>query len=169
MVSTNQIDENQRMPQLDIVTYFNQVTWFSLVFTGFFLAMVTDVLPRLNRAVKLRQKKLAAQHQALLQFDGLRTTGERSYDKAIVDVMKREHERIRAQRQGLLASAPAKKDSHGRWGRLGLESSKASKALTKSESRSKSVSPAPVSPVAPVSPSSGSTTKSSKSKGVKKV
>jgi len=47
------------MPQLDVFTFLGQVTWFSLSFVIYFIAIGVIVLPLINRSVKLRSKKLA--------------------------------------------------------------------------------------------------------------
>jgi hypothetical protein len=70
------------MPQLDVSTYLGQVTWFAVVFTRFYLAVVTDVLPALNRAVKMRAKKLDRTRGDARQFDSARRAAEDGYDHA---------------------------------------------------------------------------------------
>ena len=69
------------MPQFDVSTYRGQVTWFALVFSVFYLVMRTDVLPRLNRAVKVRAKKIDRTRNDARQFDGVRASSEEGVDR----------------------------------------------------------------------------------------
>lgn len=69
------------MPQMDSATYRGQVTWFTLVFSVFYLVMRTDVLPRLNRAVKVRAKKIERTRSDARQFDGVRLSSEEGVDR----------------------------------------------------------------------------------------
>jgi hypothetical protein len=70
------------MPQLDTTTYLGQVTWFTVVFTGFYLIVLTDVLPRLNRAIKVRAKKLERTRDDARQFDTERSSADAAYARA---------------------------------------------------------------------------------------
>jgi len=70
------------MPQLDVSTYLGQVTWFTLVFRVFYGTMTYSVLPALNRAVKMRTKKVERTRGDARQFDGARAAAESSYDHA---------------------------------------------------------------------------------------
>mmetsp|Transcript_24903 Transcript_24903/g.53732 ORF Transcript_24903/g.53732 Transcript_24903/m.53732 type:complete len:143 (-) Transcript_24903:179-607(-) len=47
------------MPQLDIITFLNQVFWLFLFFIFFYLVLIKSLLPSLAFAIKLRKKKLA--------------------------------------------------------------------------------------------------------------
>jgi hypothetical protein len=67
------------MPQLDVSTYLGQVTWFAVVFAVFYLIVLTDVLPGLNRALKVRTKKLERVRGDARQFDGVRVASEDKY------------------------------------------------------------------------------------------
>jgi hypothetical protein len=67
------------MPQLDTSTYLGQVTWFTVVFLGFYLVMLTDVLPTLNMVVKVRAKKLDRTRNDARQFDSERTSANAAY------------------------------------------------------------------------------------------
>ena len=70
------------MPQLDTTTYLGQVTWFTFVFSLFYFVVLTDVLPRINRAVKVRAKKLDRTRDDARQFDAERTTADQSYARS---------------------------------------------------------------------------------------
>lgn len=70
------------MPQLDTTTYLGQVTWFTFVFSFFYFVILTDVLPRINRAVKVRAKKLERTRDDARQFDVERTTADQNYARS---------------------------------------------------------------------------------------
>ncbi len=76
--------KEREMPQLDVTTFFGQVTWFAVVFVVFYLVMVSDVLPRLNRAVKVRAKKLELTRGDARQFDAERVSTEESYARSLM-------------------------------------------------------------------------------------
>lgn len=67
------------MPQLDTVTYRGQVTWLCRVFIGLYLVMTGDVLPMLNRILKIRSKKRERTRGDATAYDGERTRVETSY------------------------------------------------------------------------------------------
>jgi F0F1-type ATP synthase membrane subunit b/b' len=46
------------MPQLDTVTFFNQLFWFTLVFFGFYFFVLGTIIPKLTLVLKTRTKKL---------------------------------------------------------------------------------------------------------------
>ena len=71
------------MPQMDSATYLGQVTWFVLVFGVFYLVMVTDVLPSLDRVMKMRVKKLALTRGDARQFDQERASADEGYGKGL--------------------------------------------------------------------------------------
>lgn len=63
-----------------MVTFLGQVTWFIRVFSTFYLIVLTDVLPTLNRAIKVRVKKADQMRQfstgwtgSITQADGQST------------------------------------------------------------------------------------------------
>lgn len=99
------------MPQLDVTTYLGQVTWFFVVFSAFYVMMVSDVLPLLNRAVKLRAKKLDTQRGALRQFDGVRGSGEEHYDGSQRRSSKKMQARMVLDRSALAHSDTAQRGS----------------------------------------------------------
>jgi hypothetical protein len=70
------------MPQLDSSTFLGQVTWFGLVFLGFYLILLTEVLPKLNRIVKVRVKKLERTRNDARQFDAERTMADQTYARS---------------------------------------------------------------------------------------
>jgi F-type H+-transporting ATPase subunit b len=71
------------MPQMDSVTYLSQVTWFVVVFGLYYLVMVADVLPALDRALKMRVKKLALTRGDARQFDQERVQADEGYGRAL--------------------------------------------------------------------------------------
>lgn len=46
------------MPQFDKITFFNQLFWLLLFFSGFYLVLLHYFLPRLGSVLKARQKML---------------------------------------------------------------------------------------------------------------
>lgn len=75
------VDKNStRMPQLDSATYFGQVTWLAVVFGLFYVLMLADVLPGVNRILKVRAKKLDRVRGDARQFDGVRVTAQDALD-----------------------------------------------------------------------------------------
>lgn len=46
------------MPQFDKITFFNQVFWLFVFFSGSYLLLLKVFLPRLSEALKIRTKKL---------------------------------------------------------------------------------------------------------------
>jgi len=71
------------MPQLDAVTYLGQVTWFVLVFGVYYLVMVAEVLPALDRALKMRVKKVALTRGDARQFDRERLGADEGYGRSL--------------------------------------------------------------------------------------
>lgn len=47
------------MPQLDAVSFFTQYFWFALVFIGFYLHSVKNIIPQISRLQKVRKAKTA--------------------------------------------------------------------------------------------------------------
>ena len=43
------------MPQLDIVSYFPQFFWFCIFFTGFYVVLIQNYLPKLTRIIAVRE------------------------------------------------------------------------------------------------------------------
>lgn len=72
------------MPQLDTVTFFNQLFWFTLVFFGFYLFVLGTVIPKLTLVLKARAKKLQQDmsSSAALKAEAASIAG--SYDKKFV-------------------------------------------------------------------------------------
>ena len=67
------------MPQLDTGTYFGQVTWLVRVFGVLYRTRTGDVLPKLNRIVKIRSKKRERTRGEARQYEGERKSVERGY------------------------------------------------------------------------------------------
>jgi len=53
------------MPQLDTVTFLSQLFWLVIVFGGFYLIVLTHILPAFSRVLKSRLKKLKANANAM--------------------------------------------------------------------------------------------------------
>jgi hypothetical protein len=67
------------MPQLDTSTFRGQVTWLSIVFVVLYRTRTGEVLPKLNRIVKLRSKKRDRTRGDATQYDGERAQVENGY------------------------------------------------------------------------------------------
>ena len=91
------------MPQRDTVTYSGQVIQFVTVFTIRYALRVRDVLPRRNRAVKFRQKKLDATKNDASSFDGERTKTTATYGSS--------RSKAAASSAALITSAIAEQDA----------------------------------------------------------
>lgn len=46
------------MPQFDKITFFNQIFWLFIFFSGFYLVFLKIFLPKLSSILKVRAKKL---------------------------------------------------------------------------------------------------------------
>jgi F0F1-type ATP synthase membrane subunit b/b' len=72
------------MPQLDTVTFFNQLFWFTLVFFGFYFFVLGTIIPKLTLVLKARAKKLQQDmsSSAALKAEAASIMG--SYDKEFI-------------------------------------------------------------------------------------
>jgi hypothetical protein len=72
------------MPQLDTVTFFNQLFWFTLVFFGFYFFVLGTIIPKLTLVLKTRTKKLQQDmsSSAALKAEAASIMG--SYDKEFI-------------------------------------------------------------------------------------
>lgn len=89
------------MPQLDTATYRGQVTWLRIVFGVFYTRRVKDILPRRNRAMKFRVRKVRHSRNSVGAYEGMRGNVERAYGKRMGGVSKsrrgrRQEERTKA-------------------------------------------------------------------------
>ncbi|MEL6163171.1 MAG: hypothetical protein AAFR37_05210 [Cyanobacteria bacterium J06628_3] len=46
------------MPQFDKFTFFNQIFWLVLIFSGFYFILLKNYLPKIGSVLKARNKKL---------------------------------------------------------------------------------------------------------------
>jgi len=72
------------MPQLDTVTFFNQLFWFTVVFFGFYFFVLGTIIPKLTLVLKARAKKLQQDmsSSAALKAEASAIMG--SYDKEFI-------------------------------------------------------------------------------------
>jgi F0F1-type ATP synthase membrane subunit b/b' len=72
------------MPQLDSVTFFNQLFWFTLVFFGFYFFVIGTIVPKIAFVLKTRAKKLQLDisSSALLKLEAF--TVASSYDNEFI-------------------------------------------------------------------------------------
>lgn len=153
------------MPQLDSATYLGQVTWLAVVFGLFYLVVLTDVLPGLNRALKIRSKKLERVRGDARQFDGIRVSAQDALDAQASSVSKRVMGVRMSKRSSLQGYAQAALKS--RFGRRGLSTGAKSRVLGLSKPVLPSKVMSKVSSTASSSAKSGTKVKSSSAKGTK--
>lgn len=59
-----------KMPQFDVSSFFNQVVWLAVFFSGFYFLIVGFLLPDVASGLKARQKK--EKSELLLNAEGVR-------------------------------------------------------------------------------------------------
>jgi hypothetical protein len=47
------------MPQFDIITFFTQIFWLTIIFFGFYFVTLQSFIPKIAAVIKARKKKLA--------------------------------------------------------------------------------------------------------------
>jgi F0F1-type ATP synthase membrane subunit b/b' len=57
------------MPQFDKITFFNQLFWLFIFFSGFYLISLKVFLPKLSSVLKARTKKLQKGSEGLASFN----------------------------------------------------------------------------------------------------
>ena len=57
------------MPQFDKITFFNQLFWLFIFFSGFYLISLKVFLPKLSSVLKARTKKLQKGSDGLTSFN----------------------------------------------------------------------------------------------------
>jgi hypothetical protein len=72
------------MPQLDTVTFFNQLFWFTLVFFGFYFFVLGTIIPKLTLVLKTRVKKLQHDMSSSAALKAEATSIMGSYDKEFI-------------------------------------------------------------------------------------
>jgi F0F1-type ATP synthase membrane subunit b/b' len=56
------------MPQFDKITFFNQIFWLFVFFSGYYLLLLKVFLPKLGAVLKARAKKLQKGTQGVVGF-----------------------------------------------------------------------------------------------------
>jgi hypothetical protein len=74
------------MPQFDSVTFFNQLFWFTVIFTIFYFFILGTLIPMLSVVLKARNKKLKSDSLsgATLKTESVAVLN--SYDQKFVDL-----------------------------------------------------------------------------------
>jgi hypothetical protein len=72
------------MPQLDTVTFFNQLFWFTLVFFGFYFFVLGTIIPKLTLVLKARAKKLQQDMSSSAAMKAEAASVMGSYDKEFI-------------------------------------------------------------------------------------
>lgn len=71
------------MPQIDTASFRSQVVQFVTTFVVLYRVMVGNILPALNRAVKVRVKKLEMTKGDSSRFDAERVKAEQAYGASL--------------------------------------------------------------------------------------
>jgi len=56
------------MPQFDKITFFNQIFWLFVFFSGYYLLLLKVFLPKLGAVLKARSKKLQKGTEGVIEF-----------------------------------------------------------------------------------------------------
>jgi len=72
------------MPQLDTVTFFNQLFWFTIVFFGFYFFVLGTIIPKLTLVLKARAKKLQHDMSSSVAMKAEAASVMGSYDKEFI-------------------------------------------------------------------------------------
>lgn len=72
------------MPQLDTVTFFNQLFWFTVVFFGFYFFVLGTIIPKLTLVLKARAKKLQQDMSSSAAMKAEAASVMGSYDKEFI-------------------------------------------------------------------------------------
>jgi hypothetical protein len=54
------------MPQLDTYMYFSQVFWLLIIFIIFYILVLNNILPKISRVLKLRQKQIDVGYSSVM-------------------------------------------------------------------------------------------------------
>ena len=57
------------MPQFDQITFFNQIFWLFIFFSGFYLISLKVFLPKLSSVLKARTKKLSKGSDGVISYN----------------------------------------------------------------------------------------------------
>jgi hypothetical protein len=72
------------MPQLDTVTFFNQLFWFTIVFFGFYFFVLGTIIPKVTLVLKARAKKLQQDMSSSAALKAEAASTMESYDKEFI-------------------------------------------------------------------------------------
>ena len=76
------------MPQLDTVTYLSQLFWVLILFGGFYIIVLSDILPSLSTILKARKKKLDQNGDAIETLASEETTTSSSYEAILMNSLE---------------------------------------------------------------------------------
>ena len=76
------------MPQLDTVTYLSQLFWVLILFGGFYIIVLSDILPSLSTILKARKKKLDQNGDAIENFASEETSTSSSYEAILMNSLE---------------------------------------------------------------------------------
>lgn len=62
------IKRKLKMPQFDKFTFFNQIFWLILTFSGFYVILLKNYLPKIGSVLKARNKKLLQSNNLAEKF-----------------------------------------------------------------------------------------------------
>lgn len=74
------------MPQFDSVTFFNQLFWFTVIFTIFYFFILGTLIPMISVVLKTRNKKLKSDSLSGATLKTESVSVLNSYDQKFVDL-----------------------------------------------------------------------------------
>ena len=74
------------MPQFDKITFFNQLFWLFIFFSGFYLISLKVFLPKLSSVLKARTKKLQKGSEGLASFNDELNEANVSFNSSIEEM-----------------------------------------------------------------------------------
>ena len=74
------------MPQFDKITFFNQIFWLFIFFSGFYLISLKVFLPKLSSVLKARTKKLQKGSEGLTSFNEELVDVNTSFNSSIEEI-----------------------------------------------------------------------------------
>jgi len=74
------------MPQFDKITFFNQIFWLFILFSGFYFILLKTFLPKLSSILKARAKKLQKGSSGVTSFSKEQDNVNFSYNNYVEQV-----------------------------------------------------------------------------------
>ena len=74
------------MPQFDKITFFNQIFWLFIFFSGFYLIFLKIFLPKLSSILKARAKKLQKGSDGVVAFSKEQDVVTKLFNSSIEEI-----------------------------------------------------------------------------------